>query len=104
MSTSKWLSWFLRALAVTNFVLSRTAKMLLRYAAGSIFGSGGLGMAICGSEPKLELGCFAERGDCMLSLAIEGLISPEWEDLLLLFRPKRPISTTREGDACRLLG
>ena len=60
-----------------NLVLSRTAKMLLRYAAGSTFGSGGLGIATVGNDPKLEVGILADCGDFMLSLCNEGVRSPD---------------------------
>ena len=80
--------------------------MLLRYAAGSTAGSGGFGSGICGSEPKLEDGSFAERGDCMLSLLTEGVFSREAEDFEPCFRLKRPILVQHEeprqaGDGCR---
>ena len=77
LSTSKWANWFLLALVEMNWVLSLTAKILLRYAAGSTLGSGGFGMGTVGRVPKLGLGFLAERGDCILSLWIEGLRSPE---------------------------
>lgn len=48
ISTSKWRSSFLYALAVTILHLSRTAGKLRKYPAGSSCGSGGRGMAMLG--------------------------------------------------------
>jgi hypothetical protein len=55
MSTSKWFNSFLLAFSNTKEHLSLTAPMLLRYPAGSTFGSGVLGMSTLGMVGGMEV-------------------------------------------------